>query len=217
MADQQENAAQAPTQPMNASASSASPSPSSDMTPSERKLYETLLAGLLDFMWGKGMPDIQRQLQQATPDTLATIIGHITFALVQQGAEQGESKGHEFSFGMLIGVATELIESLEKMAAAMNIQVDPDAVSLRALVQALNDYAETLPDGSQEQKDAKEALKSFSQQDWQQAHTTLSDIASAHGASSQPPSGPQQPPGPQGAPMQGNPGPRGPGLMGAGQ
>lgn len=181
--------------------------------PTGRKLFETLLAGLLDFMWGKGMPDIQRQLQQSTPDTLATVIGHITFALVQQGAEEGEAKGLEFDFDMLIGVATELIESLEKMAAAMNIEVDPEAVSLHALVQALNDYAQTFPDPEAARQEAQKALKGFTADDWDTAKATLSDIGAQRGVN---PFAQAE----QGAPTQSGPTPPGPqrsGLMGAGQ
>lgn len=183
----------------------------------DRKLFETLLAGLLDWVWGKGRPDIQRQIQQATPDTLPTIIGHITFALVQQGAEQGEAAGHDFDTELLLGVATELIESLEKMAAAMNMQFDAQAVSLQALTQTLNDYAESLPDGSQAQQEAQDAMQTLSQGDMDQAAGTLSEIGQRHGVdpfaqhgSAQPPAGQGGDPTQQGAlPQQQQ------GLMGA--
>lgn len=150
-------------------------------TSSQRKLYETLLAGLLDFVWGKGRADIQRQLQQATPDSLATIIGHITFALVQQGAEQGEKAGHAFGMDMLMEVAMELIQSLEKMAAAMNLAFDPHAVSLQAMVQALNDYADTLPRNGQTQQEAADALQSADPAVMQEAGATLQTIGERHG------------------------------------
>lgn len=147
----------------------------------QQKLFETLLAGLLEWVWGKGKPDIQRQIQQATPDTLAPIIGHITYALVQQGAEQAENAGHDLDTDMLMGVATEIIESLEKMAAAMNMQFDAQAVALQALTQTLNDYAESLPDGSDAQQEAKDALAQFSQQDMDGAAGTLNEIGSRNG------------------------------------
>jgi len=172
----------------------------------ERKTYETLLAGLLDFVWGQGQADIQRQLQQATKDTLATIIGHITFALVQQGADQAEKVGKHLSMDMLFGVATEMIESLEKMAGALNIPFDAKAVGLQALVQALNDYAESLPPGSAAQQEAKDALKQFGQQNIDDAAGTVQQIGQANGVDpfgqagqggAQPPAGPSAPP-PQG-------------------
>lgn len=147
----------------------------------DRKLFETLLAGLLDWVWGKGKPDIQRQIQQATPDTLPTVIGHVTFALVQQGVEQGEQAGHDFDTEMLLGVATELIESLEKMAGALGQQFDAKSVSLQALTQVLNDYAESLPDGSQAQKEAQEAMQELSPGDMDQAAGTLSEIGQQNG------------------------------------
>jgi hypothetical protein len=147
----------------------------------QQKLFETLLAGLLEWVWGKGKPDIQRQIQQATPDTLAPIIGHITYALVQQGADQAKGAGHELDTDMLMGVATEIIESLMKMAAAMNLQFDAQAVALQALTQALNDYAESLPDGSAAQQEAKDALAEFSQQDMDDAASTLNQIGSRNG------------------------------------
>lgn len=147
----------------------------------QRNTYETMLAGLLNWVWGKGQADIQRQIQQATPDTLGTVIGHITYALVQQGAEQGSKAGHDIDMDMLMGVATELIESLEKMAAAMNMQFDPQAVGLQALTQALNDYADSLPDGSEAQREAQEALKQLSPEDFGDAQSTLSDIGQRNG------------------------------------
>lgn len=174
----------------------------------DRKLFETLLAGLLDWMWGKGKPDIQRQIQQATPDTLPTVIGHITFALVQQGAEQGHAAGHTFDMEMLVGVATELIESLEKMAAAMNIQFDAQAVALQAMTQALNDFAESLPDGSQAQQDAREAIKDFTPEEFNEAAGTLREIGQRNGVDpfaqqgGQQPSGGQAPVGQGGDPTQ---------------
>lgn len=147
----------------------------------QRNLYETMLAGLLDWIWGKGQADIQRQLQQANADTLGTTIGHIVYALVQQGAEQGHAAGHDFDMDLLLGVATELIESLEKMAGAMNMQFDAQAVALQALTQALNDYADSLPDGSQAQQEAREALKQLSPQDFNDASSTLSAIGQRNG------------------------------------
>lgn len=169
----------APSNPQQGPGQTSAPSDGSDAK--QQKLYEAMLAGLLDFVWGQGQADIQRQLQQATKDTLATIIGHIVFALVQQGADQAEKAGHHLSMDMLLGVATEMIESLEKMAGAMNIQFDAKAVSLQALVQALNDYAESLPPGSAAQQDAQEALKEFSQQNVDSAAGTVQEIGQANG------------------------------------
>lgn len=195
--------AKQPTQPMPANDNGGG-------ADGERKLYETLLAGLLDFVWGQGQADIQRQLQQATKGTLATIIGHITFALVQQGADQAEKAGKQLSMDMLLGVATEMIESLEKMAGALNIEFDAKAVGLQALVQALNDYAESLPPGSQAQQDAKEALKQFGQQNIDDAASTVQQIGQANGVdpfAQAGPGGAQPPAGPPASPPQG--------LMGA--
>lgn len=179
-------------------------------SPKQRKLFETLLAGLLDWVWGKGRPDIQRQIQQATPDTLPTVIGHITYALIQQGVEQGERAGHDFDTDMLLGVATELIESLEKMAAALNQTFDAHAVSLQALTQTLNDYAESLPDGSDAQREAQQAMQTLSQGDMDQAAGTLQEIGQRNGVD---PFATQDQ---QGQPSQGSqPAPQG--LMGAAQ
>lgn len=184
----------------------------------QQKLYETLLAGLLEWVWGKGKPDIQRQIQQATPDTLATVIGHVTYALVQQGAEQAHQTKNDdgMDMDMLLGIATEVIESLMKMAAAMNLQFDAKAVSLQALTQALNDYAESLPDGSQAQQQAQEALKELSQDDMNQAAGTLNEIGQSNGVDPFASAGQQAAPGgdptqQQGAPAQQQ------GLMGAAQ
>lgn len=183
--------------------------------PGEQKIFETMLAGLLDWVWGQGKADIQRQIQQATSDTLATTIGHIVYALVQQGAEQAAQKGFDLTMDMLMGVATELIESLEKMAAAMNQQFDAQAVGLQALTTALSDYAHSQPDGSEGQQDAQNALKELGQQNVDDASSTLAQIGQRHGvdpfAQSQ-----QSAQGAQ-APSSAAPAPQQQGLMGAAQ
>lgn len=160
----------------------AQTAPDAGHDPGQQKLYDTLLSGLLEFVWGKGQPDIQRQLQRANQNTLAAIIGHVVFALMQQGVDQVEQRGFHLTADMLLGVATELIESLEKMAAAMNIQFDPKAVGLQALTQALTDYAQTLPPGSQAQADAKQVLQQFGQQNLNAAAQTAQSIGQANGA-----------------------------------
>lgn len=180
----------------------------------QQKLFETLLAGLLDWVWGKGKPDIERQIQQATPDTLPTIIGHITFALVQQGAEQGEASGHEFDTDMLVGVATELIESLAKMAAALGMEFDFQAVALQALTQTFNDYADSLPEGSDAQQQAREAMQEYTPQDMEGAANTLSEIGARHGVN---PFAQAQPGQPGPSQEEVPPAPQQQGLMGAAQ
>lgn len=196
------------------------PTGTTDMA-SDDKLYQTILAGLLDWIWGKGQPDIQRQLQQASQDTLPTAIGHIVFALVQEGSEQAHDAGHDPSMDVLLGVATELIESLEKMAAALGFQFDAQAVSMQALTTALTDYAHSLPDGSAAQKDAQDALRQLDPGDVRQAGQTLQQIGAQNGVD---PFAQQQqqgqgmpaaaaPTGPAAAGAQ----PQGQGLMGAAQ
>jgi hypothetical protein len=183
-------------------------SPDSGADPKQQKLYDSLLSGLLEFVWGKGQPDIQRQIQRASKDTLATVIGHIVFALVQQGADQAEQRGFDLSADMLMGVATEMIESLEKMAAAMNIKFDAKAIGLQALVQALNDYAQSLPPGSQAQQDAQDALKQFGQQNINTAAATVQEIGEKNGVNPFAQAG-------QGAPAAAPPASQPQGLMGA--
>jgi len=183
--------------------------------PGEQKIFETMLAGLLNWVWGQGKADIQRQIQQATSDTLATTIGHIVYALVQQGAEQAAQKGYELTMDMLMGVATELIESLEKMAAAMNQQFDAQAVGLQALTTALSDYAHSQPEGSEGQQDAQQALKELGKQSVDDASATLSQIGQRNGVdpfaqSQQATQGAQ-------APSPSAPAPQQQGLMGAAQ
>lgn len=183
----------------------------------QNKLFQQMLAGLLQWIWGKGMPDIQHQLQGATDGTLPVVIGHIAFALIQEGVDQGEKAGHTFDTDMLMGIATELIESLTKMAAGMNMQFNAKALSLRALVQVLSDYADTLPPGSDAQQQAKEAMQELGQSGVQQGADALKQIGAENGVDpfagqgqpaqdpSQAPQDPNQPP----------PGPQQQGLMGA--
>jgi hypothetical protein len=179
---------------------------------SQTKLFQQLLAGLLQWMWGKGMPDIQRQLQGANNNTLPVVIGHIAFALVQEGVDQGEKAGQTFDTEMLMGVATEVIESLTKMAAGMNMQFNAKALSLRALVQVLSDYADTLPPGSDAQQQAKEAIQELGQGGMQQGADALKQIGAENGVD--PFAGQGQGQG-QPAPPNQPPAPSQQGLMGA--
>lgn len=165
-----------PAQPDQAAPDDTTGQDQQDTSPAQQRLFQQLLGGLLDWVWGKGKPDIQRQLQQAQDNTLPVVIGHITFALVQQGVEQGEKAGHSFDTDLLMGVATELIESLAKMAAGMNMQFDAKALAMRALVQVLSDYADTLPDGSQAQQEAQQAMQELGPQGMQQGADALRQV-----------------------------------------
>jgi hypothetical protein len=124
-----------------------------------RVTYETIVAGLTEFMFGKGKDGIVKQLQSAGKD-LTVKMGQITFTLLKQAVEQSKQTQVEIDMEMMMAVATEVIDSLIRMVRALKIKAPADGLMReQALMVATQSYLATTQPGSEEQAAAQQALQ----------------------------------------------------------
>ncbi len=124
--------------------------------------FETMVAGLIEFIYGKGQKGIARQLKDAKH--LPQAVGMVTLQLVKTAADQASAAGREFDLDMVLGCATEIIDSLFQMARALKLDVgDPEQASTEALFVAIQAYQASTPPGSEEQEAAKAMLAQMQQ------------------------------------------------------
>lgn len=135
-------------------------------SPQETETFETMVAGLLEYIYPPGSdqpnPGIVQQLREAKDPAGAA--GNVTLLLVQEAAKQAEAAGLEFDMDMLLGVATEVIESLMKLAKASKVKITDDETFMAgALFAAIQGYIASTPPGSEEQDAAKAMLAQMQQ------------------------------------------------------
>ncbi len=139
------------------------PNPTAPGADPDTETFETMVAGLLEYIYGKGEKGIRKQLKDAK--NLPQTVGLAAFHLVKSAADQATQAGHEFDLDMVMGVATEVIDSLFKMAAALKLKVgDPEQANAEALFTAVQAYQQTAKPGSEEQESAKAMLAQMQQE-----------------------------------------------------
>jgi uncharacterized protein with beta-barrel porin domain len=131
--------------------------PEAAPSPDETDTFENMVAGLIEHMYGPAEAGILKQLKAAKNP--AKEAGNITMLMVQEAASQAEAAGREFDMDMLLGVATEVIDSLLKMAQAAKVKIaDEEDFRSEALFSAVQAYVASKPPGSEEQEAAKAML-----------------------------------------------------------
>jgi hypothetical protein len=124
--------------------------------------FETMVAGLIEFIYGQGQKGIAKQLKSAK--NLPQTVGMVTLQLVKTAADQASAAGREFDLDMVLGCATEIIDSLFQMARALKLDVgDPEQAGAEALFVAIQAYQASTPPGSEEQEAAKAMLAQMQQ------------------------------------------------------
>lgn len=124
--------------------------------------FETMVAGLIEFIYGQGQKGIAKQLKSAK--NLPQTVGMVTLQLVKTAADQATAAGREFDLDMILGCATEIIDSLFQMARALKLDVgDPEQAGAEALFTAIHAYQASTPPGSEEQEAAKAMLAQMQQ------------------------------------------------------
>lgn len=131
-----------------------------DIDPDE-KTFEEFLAGVLEHIYGPGYEDISKQLRAGKDDdSLAKIIGTVSYTLVAEGSKQAEQAQVDLDIDILLGVVTEIIDSLLKLAQKLKIKVKAESsVRERALIYTLHTYLTTANPSPEEQQIAQEALR----------------------------------------------------------
>lgn len=150
-------------------------------SPQDTQTFETMVAGLLEHLYGPAEKATLKQLKSAKNP--ATEAGNITFLLVQEAAHQAEAAQIEFDMDMLFGVATEIIDSLLKMCQAGKVKIaDEEDFRAQALITAVNAYAASAPAGSEEQEQAKAMLAEMQQSGMvQEGASELQRLGAKHG------------------------------------
>ncbi len=125
----------------------------------DTETFEAMVAGLNRHIFGAAEADILRALRES--QDIASDVGMMALTLVQTAAEQAEQAGREFDVDMLIGVATEVIDSLLEMAEAAKLIEDAKDEELLedALFAAVQAYATTAEPNSDEAEAAQQMLQ----------------------------------------------------------
>lgn len=140
----------------------------------DTEIYETAVAGLRKHIFGPAEAGIREKLRAS--DDVATDVGNMAFALVQQAAQQAEQAGTPMDQEMVIGAATEMIDDLLMVAEAMGLieTADDDALREDSMMSALSSYIQYAQQelGPEEQQAAQQMLQQM------QADGTVDDAAS---------------------------------------
>jgi len=131
----------------------------------EQGTFETMVAGLVEFIHGKGKAGINKQLDEAKDEeSLAKAVGTIAFTLTQEAAQQAKSAKQELSMDILLGVATEVIDALSRvLAVKRRLPKDVETFGKKALIFAIHAYLMTSKPSPEEQEEAKAMLAEMQQ------------------------------------------------------
>lgn len=144
--------------------------------------YETMVAGLVKHIFGPGEKAIIEMVKNS--QNLAQDIGAATLALVQSAAEQAAQAGKEYDIDMLLGVSTEVIDSMLQIAEAVGVidKADDQALQEDCLMVAVEGYVATAEPGSEDQEAAQQMLQQLKDSgDFDEAQKTLAGVAKRRG------------------------------------
>lgn len=96
-----------------------------------QELVDRLVSQIEKVIHGQGRGSILKQLEQSpTADTLATIVYQMIVNLEARAA----ARGGPLDIDVLMGVATDTIDMLIEIAAAMGIEIAPDETLIKVLL-----------------------------------------------------------------------------------
>ena len=128
----------------------------------DEALFEEISAGLITYIFGKGEQSISKQLMEA--QELGDTIGQITMTLVKEGMDQASGAGKELDLDIIMGVATEVIDSLIQLADALKLDVgDVEQLQAHSLIAAVNAYIMTANPSPEEREAAMFMLEQMEQ------------------------------------------------------
>ena len=124
-------------------------------TDQETAVFEQMVAGLRDHVFGKGEKGIVERLGASnTQEELTRSLGQTVFILVQEAAHQAEQAGVELDMDMLMGAATQLIDDIGDLMEA-NGKPIPEDVRGDALLFAQQLYVESSNPTDEDREAAK--------------------------------------------------------------
>lgn len=127
-----------------------------DDNPQAEQQFETILAGLLEFVFGKGRKGIEQQIKGAKD--VPEAIGQIAYSLIEEASKQAQESQQELDMDVLFGVAAELIDSLIRMADKLGKDIDEDTAREEAMMAALQAFLITAKADPEQQEIAKQML-----------------------------------------------------------
>ncbi len=148
----------------------------------DTETVETMTAGLIKHIFGKGEEGIKEQLSKS--QDLPRDIGSLAYTLVDAAADQATKAGREFDLDMLMGVVTEIIDSVMQLAEALGVIDDADDDELRefALMSAVEAYIASGEPSPDEVEAAKQMLAGMSESgDVDEAASTLKRMGASRG------------------------------------
>lgn len=127
-------------------------------SPDEQAVFEEMVAGLRDHIFGAAEGSIRAKLRQS--QDIHQDIGSMALAMVMEAGKQAGSAGIDADFEMLVSVGTEVISDLLEVAEAMGLidkVTDDDA--MKAMMVAVRAYLMSADVSPEEQEAAKAALQ----------------------------------------------------------
>lgn len=124
--------------------------------PQAEQQFELILAGLLEFIVGKGRAGIEKQIKESKD--VPQVVGQITYTLIEEASKQAQQAGQELDMDVLFGVAAEVIDSLLRMADKLGKDIDPEAAREEAMMSALQAYLMTAKADPEQQEIARQML-----------------------------------------------------------
>lgn len=130
----------------------------SQVPDNDEVVYEQMVAGLRNHVFGKGEQGIVDRLSSSTSAAeLTKAIGETTFILVQEAAHQAEENGVEFDIETLMAVATQLIEDISDLMEGHGKPI-PEEVAGDAMMMAVQLYVESSNPSDEERAAATQQL-----------------------------------------------------------
>lgn len=126
----------------------------------DEEMFVVLSSGLRTYVFGKGEQGIVERMQGA--DDPGRVLGELVFALIREAVHQGEGEGREFSWDVLIGVATEVIDDITELMEAHGMELS-DQMREYALLYAQQLYVDTYQPSQEERQAAQQQLAGFQQ------------------------------------------------------
>ena len=127
-------------------------------SPDEQAVFEEMVAGLRDHIFGGAEESIRAKLRQS--QDIHQDIGSMALALVMEAGKQADAAGVDADFEMLLSVGTEVIGDLLDVAEAMGLidkVTDDDA--MKAMMVAVRAYLMSADVSPEEQEAAKQQLQ----------------------------------------------------------
>lgn len=153
--EQMQPGAPQPGQPQLDTAATAGQAQATD---EETAIYEQMVAGLRNHVFGKGEKGIVERLSQSkSAEQLVRALGETVFILVQEAAKQAEESGVPFDLDTLMGAATQLIDDIADLMEA-NGKPIPEDIRGDALMMANQLYVESSEPTDDEREAAKMSL-----------------------------------------------------------